>query len=61
MADRQLYEFTADGFLFGRHWKAGEIELFYPKQVEGQGHRMKPAKAKPAPKASKKPAPSDEG
>ncbi|MGI9426838.1 MAG: hypothetical protein ACR2PA_26915 [Hyphomicrobiaceae bacterium] len=44
MADRQLYEFTTDGFLFGRHWKAGETELFYPKQVEGQGHRMKPSR-----------------
>ncbi len=61
MSDKQLYEFTQEGFFAGDFYKVGAKIRLYPKQAQHELHRMQPvapveslapaAEATPAPRA----------
>lgn len=51
-SDKQIYEFTEDGWFLGTFYKAGERIMLHPRQAAHNLHRMKPAAA-PAEKTAK--------
>ena len=58
MGDKQLFEFTQDGFYAGTYYKTGARVRLHPKEAKYELHRLKPVASPAVQSSTSKPADS---